>query len=120
MNKHAVAVAVAALAAFTLPALAQDKTCDLKFSSWVPPAHALHVAVKEWGDSLSKATKGSVKVTLYPSQQLGKAHDHYDRARAAIPEVPYIARGEEAGRPPVGQGGTLPFLMTNADGGSMG
>jgi len=122
MKKHAIALAfaTAALAAFSVPASAQDKTFDLKFSSWVPPAHALHVAVKDWGDSISKATKGTVKVTLYPSQQLGKADDHYDMARDGIADVTYIALGYQAGRLPMGEAGNLPFLMTNADGGSMG
>jgi len=115
------AFAVAGLiASVALPAVAQDKNFDLKFSSWVPPAHALHIAVKEWGDSIAKATNGSVKVTLYPSQQLGKADDHYDMARDGIADITYIALGYQAGRLPMGETGNLPFLMTNADGGSMG
>ncbi|MFO1361913.1 MAG: TRAP transporter substrate-binding protein [Burkholderiales bacterium] len=101
-----------------LPAAAQDKTFDLKFSSWVPPAHAMHVSVKEWGDSIAKATNGTVKVTLYPSQQLGKADDHHNMARDGIADVTYIALGYQAGRLPMGEAGNLPFLMTNADGGS--
>ena len=120
MKKHAVtlAFAAAALAAFTLPASAQDKTFDLRFSSWVPPSHGMHPAIKEWGDSISKATNGTVKVTLYPAQQLGKADDHYDMARDGIAELTYIALGYQAGRLPMGEMVNLPFLMTNADGGS--
>ena len=118
MKKHAIAVAAAALAAFTLPAFSQDKTFDLKFSSWVPPSHGMHPAIKVWGDSITKATNGTVKVTLYPAQQLGKADDHYDMARDGIAELTYIARGYQAGRLPMGEGVNLPFLMTNADGGS--
>lgn len=118
MKKYAIAFAAALLAAFSLPALAQDKTFDLKFSSWVPPSHGMHPAIKAWGDSLSKATNGTIKVTLYPSQQLGKADDHYDMARDGIAELTYIALGYQAGRLPMGEAVNLPFLMTNADGGS--
>ncbi len=118
MKKYAIACAAALLAAFSLPALAQDKTFDLKFSSWVPPSHGMHPAIKAWGDSLSKATNGTIKVTLYPSQQLGKADDHYDMARDGIAELTYIALGFLAGRLPMGEAVNLPFLMTNADGGS--
>lgn len=117
MPRIAPSLAAAALAV-ALPAAAQDKTFDLKFSSWVPPAHALHVSVKEWGDSISKATNGTIKVTLYPSQQLGKADDHYNMARDGIADVTYISLGYQAGRLPMGEAGNLPFLMTNADGGS--
>lgn len=111
------ALSLAAIAA-ALPAAAQDKTFDLKFSSWVPPSHAMHISVKEWGDSIAKATNGTVKVTLYPSQQLGKADDHYNMARDGIADVTYISLGYQAGRLPMGEAGNLPFLMTNADGGS--
>jgi TRAP-type C4-dicarboxylate transport system substrate-binding protein len=108
------------LAAVLLPAAvsAQDKTFALKFSSWVPPAHGMHPTIKEWGESISRATNGTVTVTLYPAQQLGKADDHYDMARDGIAEVTYIALGYQAGRLPMGEGINLPFLMTNADGGS--
>jgi TRAP-type C4-dicarboxylate transport system substrate-binding protein len=99
-------------------ALAQDKTFALKFSSWVPPSHGMHHAIKQWGESITKATNGTVKVTLYPAQQLGKADDHYDMARDGIAELTYIALGYQAGRLPMGEGVNLPFLMTNADGGS--
>ena len=44
MKKHALALAAAALAALCLPATAQDKAFDLKFSSWVPPSHGMHPA----------------------------------------------------------------------------
>ena len=115
-----VALAVALIAAFALPApaLAQDKAFTLKLSSWVPPSHGMHPAIKEWGESISRATDGTIKVTLYPAQQLGKADDHDDMARDGIAEVTYIALGYQAGRLPMGEGVSLPFLMTNADGGS--
>ncbi len=100
------------------PASAQDKSVTLKFSTWLPPSHGMHPALKEWGDSITKATSGTVKVTLYPAQQLGKADDHYDMARDGIAELTYIALGYQAGRLPMGEGVNLPFLMTNADGGS--
>ncbi len=117
-----VALGAALIGAVLLPAPAaapaQEKTFSLKFSSWVPPAHGMHPTIREWGESLSRATNGTVKVTLYPAQQLGKADDHYDMARDGIAEVTYIALGYQAGRLPMGEGINLPFLMTNADGGS--
>ena len=119
MTRSAFALtATAAAFAAALPASAQDKNFDLKFSSWVPPAHAMHIAVKEWGDSIAKDSNGTIKVTLYPSQQLGKADDHYNMARDGIADVVYISLGYQAGRLPMGEAANLPFMMTNADGGS--
>jgi TRAP-type C4-dicarboxylate transport system substrate-binding protein len=105
------------LLAFAFPARAEENI-ELKFSSWVPPAHALHTAIKRWGDSMTAASKGSLKVTLYPAEQLGKANDHLDMARDGIAEVTYISLGYQAGRLPVAEAANLPFLVSNADGGS--
>jgi TRAP-type C4-dicarboxylate transport system substrate-binding protein len=105
------------LLALALPSRADDKI-DLKFSTWVPPAHALHAAIKRWGDSIATASGGSIKVTLYPAEQLGKANDHLDMARDGIAEVAYIALGYQAGRLPIAEAANLPFLVSNADGGS--
>ena len=59
-------------------ASAQDKTVDLKLSHWVPPAHPLQKAIEDWGSDIEKASNGTIKYKVYPSQQLGKAFDHYD------------------------------------------
>jgi TRAP-type C4-dicarboxylate transport system substrate-binding protein len=95
-----------------------DENFELKFSSWVPPAHAMHVAIKQWSESIAKASNGTIKITLYPAEQLGKANDHYDMARDGIAEVTYLALGYQAGRFPVAEAANLPFLVSNASGGS--
>ncbi len=62
------------------PALAQDKTVNLKVSLWVPPAHPLVPATQAWAADIEKASGGTIKVAVFPSEQLGKAFDHYDMA----------------------------------------
>ena len=54
-------------------AQAQDKNVMIKMSSWVPAQHALNPALQAWGESLKKASGGSLNTTLFPSEQLGKA-----------------------------------------------
>src|ERR1700734_1864953 len=71
----------AALAALgQTPAIAEDKTVELKISLWVPPAHPLTPATRAWADDIEKASGGTIKATVFPSEQLGKAFDHYDMA----------------------------------------
>jgi TRAP-type C4-dicarboxylate transport system substrate-binding protein len=110
----------AALALLLMPGLAaaQDKTFDLKFSSWVPPAHPLNPSLIAWGKDIEKETNGSVKSTMFPSEQLGKAFDHYDMVRDGIADFGYINPGYQPGRFPVIAGAELPFLVANAKGGS--
>ena len=88
--KHPVATLVASAAALLIvasAALAQDKTFELKLSHWVPPTHPLQKAMEEWGASIEKASNGTIKSKIFPSQQLGKAFDHYDMARDGIADL---------------------------------
>jgi TRAP-type C4-dicarboxylate transport system substrate-binding protein len=98
-------------------ALAQDKTFELKLSHWVPPTHPLQKAMEQWGASVEKASNGTIKSKVFPSQQLGKAFDHYDMARDGIADFTYVNPGYQPGRFPIIAAGELPFLIGNAKGG---
>src|ERR1700704_4289945 len=106
------------LAASVTPALAQDKTVELKLSHWVPASHPLQKALEDWGAAVEKESGGTIKYKVYPAQQLGKAFDHYDMARHGIADVTYINPGYQPGRFPIIAAGELPFLMSDAKGGS--
>jgi TRAP-type C4-dicarboxylate transport system substrate-binding protein len=110
-------IAAAALLAAG-PALAQDKPVTLKLSSWVPAQHALNPALKAWGDSITKASGGTITTTLFPGEQLGKAFDHYDMARDGIADVAYVNPGYQPGRFPIFAASSLPFQVANAKAGS--
>lgn len=115
---RALGIAVALAVGLTLPAQAQDKTVILKMSSWVPPAHPLNPSLTAWAADIEKQTGGTVKATLFPSEQLGKAFDHYDMARDGIADLAYVNPGYQPGRFPIIAAGELPFLIANAKGGS--
>jgi len=95
-------------------AAAQDKTFELRLSHWVPPSHPLQKALEDWGSSIEKASNGTIKYKVYPSQQLGKAFDHYDMARDGIADVTYVSPGYQPGRFPIIDAGNLPFMVSNA------
>jgi TRAP-type C4-dicarboxylate transport system substrate-binding protein len=99
-------------------AFAQEKTFELKISHWVPPSHPLQKALEEWGASVEKDSGGTIKFKIYPAQQLGKAFDHYDMARDGIADLTYINPGYQPGRFPIIGAGELPFLISDAKGGS--
>ena len=100
------------------PASAQDKAIHLKIAHWVPPSHAMHKAMEEWGKSLQQATKGTITFTIFPSQQLGKAFDHYDMVRDGIADVAFINPGYQPGRFPIVDAINLPFMMSKGGEGS--
>src|ERR1051325_4838616 len=99
-------------------AAAQEKTFELRMAHWVPPSHPLQKALEDWGASVEKASGGTIKYKVYPSQQLGKAFDHYDMARDGIADLTYVNPGYQPGRFPIIGAGELPFLVANAKGGS--
>jgi TRAP-type C4-dicarboxylate transport system substrate-binding protein len=105
-------LAAAAVAALAGSAIAQDKAVELKFAHWLPPTHSLaKTGFEPWAKSVEAASKGSIKVALFPAQQLGKAADHYDMARDGIADVTWANPGYQAGRFPIFAAGELPFLI---------
>jgi TRAP-type C4-dicarboxylate transport system substrate-binding protein len=108
------------LGALVSSATAQEKTFELKLSHWVPASHPLQKALEDWGAAVEKQSGGTIKYKVFPAQQLGKAFDHYDMARDGIADVAYVNPGYQPGRFPIIGAGELPFLMSDAKGGSMG
>lgn len=93
---------------------AAAKDVTLRFAHWLPPHHALPAyGFKAWTDSITKASGGSIKFEMYPSQQLGDAKDHYDMARDGIADITWINPGYQPGRFPVAAAAELPFLANN-------
>jgi TRAP-type C4-dicarboxylate transport system substrate-binding protein len=108
------------LAAAVTPAFGQEKTIELKISHWVPASHPLQKAMEDWGAAVEKASGGTIKYKVFPAQQLGKAKDHYSMARDGIADVTYVNPGYDPGVFPIIGAGELPFLMSDAKGGSEG
>lgn len=100
------------------PAAAQDKKVELRFSIWLPPQHPNVVAGGKWAESIAGASNNTIKVTIYPAEQLGKAFDHHDMVANGIADMGMINTGYEPGRHPIAGITMVPFLMSNARGGS--
>ncbi len=121
MKKLVLALAAGLLgtSAIVTCAGAQDKTVDLKVSIWLPPAHPLVPATKAWADDIAKESGGTIKTAIFPSEQLGKAFDHYDMARDGIADVTYVNPGYQPGRFPLIAVGQIPFTFADADKGTI-
>jgi TRAP-type C4-dicarboxylate transport system substrate-binding protein len=102
----------------TFAVQAQDKPVNLKISTWIPAQHPLNPSLQAWADDIKKESGGTITATLFPSEQLGKAFDHYDMVRDGIADVAYISPGYQPGRFPIIAGAALPFLFANGTSGS--
>ncbi len=108
-----------AACAVALATAAQAAEVELTLSHWVPPTHPLQpLGMEPWAESIKEASDGRIEITIYPSQQLGAAPDHYDMARDGIVDIGFINPGYQAGRFPIISAMELPFLASNAKGGS--
>ena len=114
LKSAAFAIAVS----LSFAAAAQDKQIDMKMSSWVPLAHPLNPSIQAWANDVKKESKGTITSTLYTSEQLGKAFDHYDMVRDGIADFAFVNPGYTPGRFPVMAAGELPFLFANGKSGS--
>lgn len=100
-------------------ALAQDKQVELKFAHWLPAQHPLaKLGFIPWAKSVEAASKGSIKIAIYPAQQLGKAPNHYDMARDGIADITWANPGYQADRFPIFAVGELPFQFSSPGPGS--
>jgi len=115
----ALAFGLLGTSAMATSAMAQDKTVDLKVSIWLPPAHPLVPATKAWADDIARESGGTIKTAIFPSEQLGKAFDHYDMARDGIADVTYVNPGYQPGRFPLIAVGQIPFTFADADKGTI-
>ena len=66
--------AVLAAGAFAMPALAQ-KTVEWRYGHMNPPGSASGMQAQWLAEEIAKRTGGSIKVTVYPSSQLGKLQE---------------------------------------------
>lgn len=100
-------------------AMAQDKPVEMRFAHWLPPQHSLaKTGFEPWAKSVETASKGSIKISFYPAQQLGKAPDHYDMARDGIADMTWVSPGYQAGRFPIFAAIELPFMAGTPGAGS--
>jgi len=113
MKRLGIAFALTA-ALFAGQAAADDAKIELKLAHWLPQAHPLHQSLLQWAASIEKDSSGSIHVTIYPSEQLGKAFDGYDLARDGIADIALVSPGYQPGRFPISAAGELPFLIADA------
>jgi TRAP-type C4-dicarboxylate transport system substrate-binding protein len=72
MKLARIPVALALGAAALLGIAPTSQAQELRLSTFVPPVHVIYREIlTPWAADVAKATNGAVKVTLYPSMQLG-------------------------------------------------
>lgn len=113
-------VAVALLAGTAAAgAWAQDRTVNMRMSHNVPPTHPVHtMLLGPWAKSIEEASKGTIKIQIFPAEQLGPAREQYNLARDGIADISWYLVGIEPGRFPIVSAAEIPFLVSDNTRGS--
>ncbi len=106
--------AALALALAASTANAQVKPVELRVSLFTPPNHVMSAALREWGSALEEASKGEVKIRLFPGEQLGKAADQYELVSSGAADAAWVVPGYQPGRFPIAALGEAPFVFGNS------
>jgi TRAP-type C4-dicarboxylate transport system substrate-binding protein len=81
---------------------AAEKPIELKFSHYMPVTFHEHInAFVPFAKDVELRTKGRVKITIFPSEALGKAKDQYDLAVQGITDIAFLTPSYTAGRFPL-------------------
>jgi len=95
------------------------KPIELKLSHFMSPMHTFHVyGFVPFSKEVEERTKGRVKITVYPSEALGKAKDHYDMAKQGVTDIAHIVQGYTPGRYPLTSVMELPIDTPSGEVGS--
>lgn len=109
MKRHLLLLAAAALACG--PTAGQTV---FTVSSWVPPAHTLSTAQKEWCDLLEKNSTGRMKCNILP-KAVSAPPGTFDAVRDGLADISFTVDGYTPGRFVFTQIGEFPFLGDSSE-----
>lgn len=92
-----------------LPVFAQ--TIELKVSHYLPPVHTIHKDLQRWAEEVEKKSGGRLKLTVFPSGQMGPLPRQFDLARTGVADIAFFIHGALPGRFPATEVAHLPFMF---------
>ena len=111
MKRHLLTLAAAAV---LLAAGAARADTVLTLSSWVPPTHAMTIAMKEWCDLVAHNSGNKIKCNLLPRAVAGPPGT-FDAVKNGLADVSFMVHGYTPGRFVYTQMAEFPFLGDNSE-----
>lgn len=108
------AAMVAAAVSLGAPAAMSQEQVELRLHTLIPPvANPIKTFLQPWADKVGKESGGKLKVTVYPSMQLGgKPPQLVDQVKDGVVDIVWTLPGYTAGRFPITEVFELPFVHT--------
>ena len=95
------------------------KTINLKISHFMPTKHVQHKVLADWAKEMETVTNGQLKFKVFPGGQLGKPPHQYENAVKGLTDIAFGLHSYTAGRFPLTSVMRLPFLIKDAETGSL-
>jgi len=93
-----------------------SETIELKLAHFMPTMHVQHrTAFTPFAEKVAQLTDGNVKVTIYPSGQLGNPKTMVDAIRTGITDIGFVLPGYVPGRFQKSSVFELPFIFNSAE-----
>lgn len=102
----------------SVQASASTKPVELKLAHAWATTHHVHVILDQWVKDVEQATKGRVKITIYPGGALSTAVQLYDTVKTGVVDICWFLQGYTPGKFPLTSVIELPFMATSAKQGS--
>jgi TRAP-type C4-dicarboxylate transport system substrate-binding protein len=91
---------------------------ELKLAHAWATTHHVHVILDQWTKDVEQATKGRVKITIYPGGALSTAVQLYDTVRTGVADLAWFLQGYTPGKFPLTSVIELPFMASSSKQGS--
>jgi TRAP-type transport system periplasmic protein len=90
---------------------------EIKVSHYLPPQHTINKELTRWAEELGTKSQGRLKVSVFPSGQMGPINRQFDLARTGVADAAFLLHGALPGRFPLTELAQLPYVF-NPDSGS--
>lgn len=105
---------IGASLAGTLITSANAQVIELKATHFVPPNHTFHKELLRWGEELAQKSNGRLKLSVFPSAQMGPPPRQFDLVRTGVADIGIALTGLTPGRFPMTEISNLPFACTTS------
>lgn len=113
-RKSLLAATLGAAALFGAAASAPAQTVELKLAHHIGPQHPMSVFLQDWADGLGKASDGRIKVSVFPSQQMGPADRNHRMVTTGVADITWLLHGLTPEVFPLTGIADLPFTIGGA------
>ncbi|WP_319532377.1 TRAP transporter substrate-binding protein [uncultured Cohaesibacter sp.] len=108
--------AIFALSASALTgSITAAEAVELKATLFLPPNHLFTHELEAWSKELQEKTGGELKLSIFPSGQMGPPPRQFDLVRTGVADIGIALTGMTPGRFPMTEVSNLPFVGKSSE-----